>query len=388
VRVNWRDIKAARNSHAALFAACSLYGFTLHPVKAPGPDITCYSLNSLNEPAYREEIREAPCTTIVGGPHATACPAAIARYADYVVVGEGEYTLPRLLAHIEAGREGPVPGVVTRDGDGGPADHAPRLDAFPPFTVMKGYIEISRGCPFGCAFCQTPRIFGCAMRHRSIEVIAAHARRYRDVRLVSPNALAYGSDGRHPRPEKVERLLSALEGNIYFGTFPNEVRPEFVDDHALGLIGRSCSNTRVAFGIQSGSDRVLAAIGRGHTVADGVRAVELTREHGLTPVVDLIMGFPSETPEDEEATLDLIRMVVRAGRVRLHAFIPLPGTPLAGAAPRPVSPAAGRYLGRLALSGKLTGTWTGPERRFPGPPADKDAPLRRRTSRSTGGPGP
>jgi len=369
MRVNWREINAARNSYACLFAACSLHGFTLRPVKSPGSEITCYSLNSLNEPRFRKEIREASCTTVVGGPHATACPREVARYADYVVVGEGESTLPRLLARLEEGAEGPVPGVVTRDG-GLPADHSVLLDGFPPFTVMKGYIEISRGCPFGCAFCQTPRIFGFAMRHRSIDAIATYARRYRDVRLVSPNALAYGSDGRRPRLDRVERLLTSLEGNIYFGTFPNEVRPEFVSDEALGLIARYCSNTRVAFGIQSGSDRVLAGIGRGHTVADGVRAVELCRDQGLTPVVDLILGFPFETGEDEEATLRLIRWVTRSGRVRLHSFIPLPGTPLAGTSPRPVSPAADRLLGRLALDGKLTGSWRDPGKRFSMVPAD------------------
>jgi B12-binding domain/radical SAM domain protein len=369
MRVNWRIINAARNSHAALFAACSLHGFTLHPVRAPGPEITCYSLNSLNEPSYRDEIREAACTTIVGGPHATACPEEVARYADYVVVGEGEHTLPRLLAALEEGKEDPVPGVVTKD-RALPVDHTVLLDAFPPFSVMKGYIEISRGCPFGCAFCQTPRIFGPSMRHRSLDAIAYHARRYRDVRFISPNALAFGSGGREPILAKVEKLLSALEGKVYFGTFPNEVRPEFVTDEALELIARSCANTRIAFGIQSGSDRILERIGRGHTVADGMRAVELCRDHGLTPVVDLITGFPFETEEDEGATLDLIRWVVRDGRVRVHAFLPLPGTPLAGTGTRPVSPAAERLLGRLALAGKLTGSWKEPERRFSWPRAD------------------
>ncbi|MGE5831742.1 MAG: TIGR04013 family B12-binding domain/radical SAM domain-containing protein [Methanomicrobiales archaeon] len=369
MRVNWRLINAARNSYASLFAACSLYGFSLRPVKSPESEVTCYSLNSLNEPRFRKEIRDASCTTVVGGPHATACPREVARYADYVVVGEGEYTLPRLLTSIEEGREGPVPGVVTKEW-GLPVDHAVRLDAYPPFSVMKGYIEISRGCPFGCAFCQTPRIFGFSMRHRSIDTIAEYARRYRDVRLVSPNALAYGSDGRRPRLDRVERLLAALEGNIYFGTFPNEVRPEFVSDPALDLIARYCSNTRVAFGIQSGSDRVLRKIGRGHTVADGMRAVELCRDHGLTPVVDLILGFPFEEPEDEEATLDLIRWVTRSGRVRLHAFIPLPGTPLAGTSPHPVSRSADRLLGRLALEGKLTGSWRDPAGRLSMPHAD------------------
>jgi len=380
MRVNWRLINAARNSYAALFAACNLYGFSLRPVRSPEADITCYSLNSLNDPSYRDEIRAASCTTIVGGPHATACPREVARYADYVVVGEGEFTLPRLLANLEDGKEGQVPGVVTGTGGATPADHTVRLDAFPPFSVMKGYIEISRGCPFGCAFCQTPRIFGCVMRHRSIESIAASARRYRDVRLVSPNALAYGSDGRRPRLDRVEKLLAGLEGNVYFGTFPNEVRPEFVTGEALEIIGRYCANTRIAFGIQSGSDRVLGRIGRGHSVADGIRAVELSRDHGFTPVVDLMMGFPFETAEDEEETLSLIRWVVRRGRVRLHAFIPLPGTPLAGTTPRPVSPQADHLLGELALAGKLTGSWMDPAARFSRPPDKrKPAPDRRAT---------
>lgn len=369
MRVNWRIINAARNSHAALFAACSLYGFTLNPVRAPSPDVTCYSLNSLSEPRYRAEIRGAGCTTIVGGPHATACPGEVARHADYVVVGEGEWTLPRLLVNLEEGKAGPVPGVVTRK-EGLPADHSVLLDAFPPFSVMKGYIEISRGCPFGCAFCQTPRIFGPAMRHRSIDAIATHARRYRDVRFVSPNALAYGSDGRRPRLGKVERLLSSLKGKVFFGTFPNEVRPEFLTGEALELIARFCANTRIAFGIQSGSDRVLGGIGRGHTVADGIQAVELCRDHGFTPVVDFILGFPFETDEDEAATLDLIGWVARSGRVRVHAFLPLPGTPLAGTRPLPVSSRGERLLGRLALAGKLTGSWTDPAGRFSSPPAD------------------
>src|SRR5512136_3445376 len=106
MRVNWREINASRNSHASLFAACSLYGFSLRAVKSPYSEVTCYSLNPLNEPRFRKEIRDASCTTVVGGPHATACPREVARYADYVVVGEGEYTLPRLLTRIEEGREG------------------------------------------------------------------------------------------------------------------------------------------------------------------------------------------------------------------------------------------------------------------------------------------
>ncbi|MDD1656940.1 MAG: TIGR04013 family B12-binding domain/radical SAM domain-containing protein [Methanomicrobiales archaeon] len=363
MRVNWRVINAAASSYAPLFASCAEYGFYLRPVDAPAPDITCYSLNSVNEPAFREEIARAGCTTIVGGPHASACPEQVAAYADYVVVGEGEFTLPRLLSRLEEGGTGPVPGVVCRGGTL-PTDHTVILDAFPPFSVMKGYIEISRGCPFGCAYCQTPCLFGSTMRHRSIDTIVRFASRYHDIRFVSPNALAYGSDGRTPRLEKVAALLSRLSGNIYFGTFPSEVRPEFISGEALDLIASCRASRRIAFGAQSGSDRILSLIRRGHTIADVIAAVECCRAHDFVPSVDFILGFPFETAEDEEETLGLIRWVTRHGKARVHAFIPLPGTALAGTVPRPLSRHTLQILGNLALHGRITGSWNDPAVRF------------------------
>ena len=363
MRVNWRVINAAASSYAPLFASCAEHGFYLRPVDAPAADITCYSLNSVNEPAYREEIAGAGCTTIVGGPHASACPDPVAAYADYVVVGEGEFTLPRLLSHLETGGTGPVPGVVTRVW-ARPIDHTVILDAFPPFSVMKGYIEISRGCPFGCAYCQTPCLFGSTMRHRSIDTIVRYASRYRDIRFVSPNALAYGSDGRSPRLEKVAALLSRLPGNIYFGTFPSEVRPEFISGEALELIASVRASRRIAFGAQSGSDRVLSRIRRGHSVANVIAAVECCRDHDFLPIVDFILGFPFETGEDEQETLEMIRWVTRHGKARVHGFIPLPGTPLEGTVPRPLSRSTLQTLGNLALHGRITGSWDDPAVRF------------------------
>ena len=63
------------------------------------------------------EVRfpRAECITIVGGPHASACPQEVAEYADYVIIGEGEFTLPRLLEKIERGSDTKIPGVATVD---------------------------------------------------------------------------------------------------------------------------------------------------------------------------------------------------------------------------------------------------------------------------------
>jgi B12-binding domain/radical SAM domain protein len=358
MKVNWRLIRAARNSYAVLYAACEQAGHILHPVDRPEGDVTCYSLNSVNEPSYRGEIAHADCITVVGGPHATARYRDVAQYADYVVVGEGEYTLPLLLSDIGNGGSGNVPGVATSAGCT-PANTTVRLDAYPCFSRMKGYVEISRGCPFSCGYCQTPQIFGHRMRHRSIDAVARYANRYGQARFVTPNAFAYGSDGIHPRFDKIGRLLRRLDNKVFLGTFPSEVRPEFVCYESLELVTQFCANKKLHFGIQSGSNAVLLELNRGHTVEDGIRAVELCRDYGLVPVADVILGFPFETDEDQKETVRLIRWVARNGVVHAHRFVPLPGTPLAGTAVRALLPETEKLCGRLALAGKLTGSWRG-----------------------------
>ncbi len=356
MKVHWRYTPSSRNSYAVLYAACESEGFLMDPVQSPVPDVTCYSLNSLTAGELLPEIAAAPCTTIVGGPHATACREDLLKYADYVIVGEGEAALPALLSCLAEGRKAPVPGVASAGGYL-PPDSTVFLDHWPCFSRMKGFVEISRGCPFSCSYCQTPRIFGNRMRHRSIDRIVAYAHRYRDARFVTPNALAYGSDGKTPRLEKVRSLLSALKNRVWFGTFPCEVRPEFVTEEALALITGFCANTSLQFGAQSGSDTVLARIRRGHTTEDVVAAVETTVDAGLTPIVDIIVGFPFETDEDQEATAELIRWIATKGKLHAHSFLPLPGTPLAGTTPRDLIPELSRLLGSLALKGKLTGSW-------------------------------
>ena len=369
MQVNWRQIYAARNSYAALQAACELSGFSLSLVKDPQADVTCYSLNSLNESFYRDEIAGADCITIVGGPHATACPAEVAEYADYVIVGEGEFTLPRLLEKIESNGTDSIPGVATRDHHIH-STSCVRLDAYPAFSDKQGFVEISRGCPFACGYCQTPQIFGHCMRHRSIDTIADFSNRYEHARFVSPNAFSYGSDGIHPRWEKIEALFKKLHNQIFFGTFPSEVRPEFICKESLSLVNQYCTNTKLHFGAQSGSDAVLERLHRGHNVDDVIHAVELCTESGITPVVDFIVGFPFESDEEQLATVNLIQQVARAGIVHVHRFIPLPGTPLAGTTARPLLNETEKICGKLALAGKITGSWSEPAVRFFRPPSN------------------
>ncbi len=336
----------------------------------PEPGIMLYSFATAQaEEIYCEvsnsRAAKVDAIFIAGGPHPSALPEEVLEHFDFVVIGEGEETLPELIEAIVEGRDqGQVLGIAYKSegrirftGKRPPVD----LDKYPPFTKILAPIEISRGCPWGCTYCQTPRLFGPCMRHRSIENIARYARRHKDIRFTSPNSLAYGSDGRRPRLEKVESLLKTLAGQekpIYFGTFPSEVRPEFVSAKALEIITKYCANKSLSLGGQSGSPAVLRSIGRGHGRDEIETACELALEYDLVPQVDLIFGLPMESDDDQQMTLDLVRWIEgKGGKVRGHRFMPLPGTPLAGSQPAPLSCDAEAILGRLALKGRLTGTW-------------------------------
>jgi B12-binding domain/radical SAM domain protein len=337
--------------------------------RAPRPGIMLYSFATPQAEEIYQEVSTAKVDAIfiAGGPHPSAVPEEVLEHFDFVVIGEGEETLPELVDVIEKGRDpGDVGGIAYKAG--GKVRYTKRrpyadLDLYPAFErPILAPVEISRGCPWGCSYCQTPQLFGCKMRHRSITAITKYARMHKDIRFTSPNSMAYGSDGRGPRLEKVEALLKALaelKRPIYFGTFPSEVRPDFISDGALELITTYCANRTISLGGQSGSDRVLKAVRRGHCVEKIEEACELTLEHGLVPQVDLIFGLPMESERDQHKTLNLARWIAgKGGKVRAHRFNPLPGTPLAGAEPTPLATEVEAQLGRLALQGRLLGTWS------------------------------
>ncbi|MFD2356629.1 TIGR04013 family B12-binding domain/radical SAM domain-containing protein [Nonomuraea ferruginea] len=296
---------------------------------------------------------------IAGGVHATAEPQQVIDAGwDLAGVGEGESAI---VALVEALRGGDpltgVPGLALRDADGvalrtRPAPQLP-LDAFPSFPARRGRfgpIEITRGCRYTCRFCQTPFMFGGQFRHRSVASVREHVREMaghglRDVRFITPTSLSYGSPGPGPDLDAVEELLAGVKeelpphGRVFFGSFPSEVRPEHVTPEAMRLLKRYVANDNLIIGAQSGSDRVLAASGRGHDTSPVRDAVRIAVEHGFRPNVDFIFGMPGEQEDDQEASLRLAADLADLGaRIHTHTFMPLPGTPWRDAEPAFIPP--------------------------------------------------
>jgi B12-binding domain/radical SAM domain protein len=328
--------------------------------------------------AVRAALPDPRVLHVAGGAHASGAPAATLRAGfDLAAVGEGEETLPRLLAAVGAGEDPrAVPGLAWLEGaalrTSGRAEPVD-LDAFPPGAPGAGRVgpvEITRGCVWACRFCQTPFLFRARFRHRSLASIREALRAQRavrpvDVRFITPSALSWGSSDGGCDLAAVEALLAAARelagppargARVLFGTFPSELRPEHVSPRALALVRRYCDNRMVIVGGQSGSDRLLGLMGRGHDAEAVDRAVAIALEEGFRPSVDFVFGLPGETEADRVATRRQLERLARAGaRVHVHAFDPLPGTPWRGEARGVIDPATGALLARLHAGGRAYG---------------------------------
>lgn len=186
-----------------------------------------------------------------------------------------------------------------------------------------------------------------------------------DIRFISPNAFMYGSaDGKSVNADAIEYLLRSVaeivggKGRIFFGTFPSEVRPESVTPEIIELIKKYCSNDNLVIGAQSGSERILESICRGHGVEDIRQAVRLTLQSGLKANVDFIFGLPDEKEKDVGLTLKLIRELTEMGaRIHAHTFMPLVGTPFKDMPPGRIKRNVRKELEKLISVGKLYGQW-------------------------------
>lgn len=328
------NLEQIRESHEIIIVGVSFFTTQLWEIRK--------LVKSLRK-KYKNDI-----LMIAGGPHPTGDPEGTLNMGfDLVVRGEGEETLIEILKNVINNKNfSDIKGISYLDQSNNLISTKRRnwidLDKYPPLPskhVKYGAIEITRGCPYVCYFCQTPYILGTTPRHRSIDSICDAVRIMKsyekiDIRFISPSAFSYGShDGKTLNIPILEKLLINIKqiiepsGRIFFGTFPSEVRPEHVTPEALRLVLDYAANDNIVIGAQSGSQRILDSCNRGHTVEDVYKAVSLTIDHGLHVIIDFIFNLPNETDEDINLTFNCMEELSEMGaKIHAHTFIPLPLT--------------------------------------------------------------
>jgi len=199
---------------------------------------------------------------------------------------------------------------------------------------LKAFVNIIYGCTNFCTYCIVPYTRG--KEHSRIpekiieEVGKLAAAGYKEVTLLGQNVNAYGKD--LSEQASFSALLASLNeiedlARIRFTTsHPRDMGPELIE--ALASLDKVCEHLHLP--VQSGSTRLLKRMNRGYTREYYLNLVEQVRKAvpGISLTTDLIVGFPGETEEDVQATLDLVREV---GFDSAFTFIysPREGTPAA-----------------------------------------------------------
>jgi tRNA-2-methylthio-N6-dimethylallyladenosine synthase len=279
----------------------------------------------------------------VGGCLAQKDRDLVRRRAGHVDVVFGTHNLsraPELLRR--AASEGPVVEILDAPDPAG-ADHAPALSAVRELPYA-AWVTIQTGCDNSCAFCIVPSVRGREISRPMAELVdevrSLAARGVVEVTLLGQNVNSYGRDltGRRPLFADLLREVGAVEGirRVRFTSpHPKDLRPETVA--AMAEVQAVCDQLHLP--LQSGSDRVLSAMRRGYTAERYLARLDSARQAvpDLAVTTDVIVGFPGETDDDFERTLEVVAEA-RYDGAYTFIFSPRPGTRAADMEDRFVPP--------------------------------------------------
>ncbi len=268
----------------------------------------------------------------VGGCVASQEGDVIIKRAPYVDVVFGPQTLHRLPELIKARRDTGRSQVDISFPEIEKFDHLPT----PQTTSASAFVAIMEGCSKYCTFCVVPytrgeevsRPFADVMH--DVAVLAAQG--VKEVTLIGQNVNAYCGAAEGDDTVDFAYLLQAIAAlpDIarirYTTSHPKDMSQRLIDVYAT--TPKLVSHLHLP--VQAGSDRVLAAMKRGHTVLEYksiIRRVRAARPD-ICITSDFIVGFPGETEQDFELTLKLIDEVGFDNSFS-YLYSPRPGTPAA-----------------------------------------------------------
>jgi radical SAM superfamily enzyme YgiQ (UPF0313 family) len=304
--------------------------------------------------ATARRLRAAGLGPIIwGGKHATLFGEHLVAtgLADFAVVGDGEETFAVLAGALAAGDTAPDIRGVWRPGPDGPVfGGAPEPFALErlthlPFERLEhdylyrkgekrvGVLETSRGCPGRCTYCYLSardNAFwqGAAPEWvmRAVADLTAAFPRANHVDFVDDNFFAD-----RERALGIAQLMPRAHPGLTWTSNGGRLRDmaTFTEAELNELAAGGLD--RVDIGVETGSPGIAKLLGKSETPGEVIKQVRRLGNAGIRPWVNLMIGFPDETPEDRGQTLDLALEVTAAGAQisPIYAYTPYPGTALA-----------------------------------------------------------
>lgn len=279
----------------------------------------------------RRQKREHPgAVTVLTGCYPQAFPEEASAIAEAdVVTGSGNRRA--ILAAVQQVLDGTAERVVDiRPHEKGEKFEELPMDRFAEHT--RAFVKVEDGCNRRCAYCVIPRARG-PVRSREESSILEELRRlvqtgYREVVLTAISLPSYGTDTGTGLAELVEHA-AAVPGidRIRLGSLdPDMLTDE--DIRRLAAVPQLCPQFHLS--LQSGCDKTLRAMRRPYTTAQYAEVVKKLRdafgEEELSLTTDVIVGFPGETEEDFEASMDFVT-AQRFLKVHVFPYSRRSGTP-------------------------------------------------------------
>ncbi len=292
------------------------------------------------------------CVVVAGGPHPTLFAEQVLHNpdVDFVVVGEGEETLVELVAALADAR-GPsaIAGVGSRLNGGihlaSPRPPPAELDALPfpawglidvrayqledSFNVLLKrlpYMSIltSRGCPYSCTYCH--HLFGKRVRLRSAQSVVAEIAALHDccgIREIHVIDDFFNVD--KGRALEIFRLLRA-RGLALPMAFPNGLRADQMDRELIREM-KASGVYAANYAVESASPRIQQLVQKRLDLGKAREVIRWTRKEGIFTSGFFMLGFPSETPEEIEQTVEFAH-TSELNRAHFFTVVPHPGTEL------------------------------------------------------------
>ncbi len=201
----------------------------------------------------------------------------------------------------------------------------------PQHPAPCSYVPIIQGCDNFCSYCIVPYRRG-RERSRPVEEIVDEVKELvnrgaREVTLLGQNVDSYGHDLPH-QPDLADLLyeLNAIDGLFrlrFLTNHPKDMSPKLIE--AVAYLDKVCEQLNLA--VQSGSSEILKAMRRGYTIEQYRQLITEMRSKipGVALSTDVIVGFPSETEQQFQQTVDLLSEL-KFDTVHVAAYSPRPGT--------------------------------------------------------------